>query len=59
MYFELFKPQNWRKRSTEARRRNCAVLPLRQERKTDCKGDNIYVYRKETGSFRPGALPDG
>ena len=28
MYFELFKPQNWRKRSAEARRRNCAVLPL-------------------------------
>ena len=27
MYFELFKPQNWRKRSAEARRRNCAVLP--------------------------------
>ena len=28
MYFKLFKPQNWRKRSGEARRRNCAVLPL-------------------------------
>ena len=27
MYFKLFKPQNWRKRSVEARRRNCAVLP--------------------------------
>ena len=27
MYFELFKPQNWRKRSGEARRRNDAVLP--------------------------------
>jgi len=25
--FKLFKPQNWRKRSAEARRRNCAVLP--------------------------------
>ena len=28
MYFSLFKPQNWWKRSVEARRRNCAVLPL-------------------------------
>ena len=28
MYFKRFKPQNWRKRSAEARRRNCAVLPL-------------------------------
>ena len=27
MYFKLFKPKNWRKRSVEARRRNCAVLP--------------------------------
>ena len=27
MYFKLFKPQDWRKRSAEARRRNCAVLP--------------------------------
>ena len=27
MSFKLFKPQNWRKRSAEARRRNCAVLP--------------------------------
>ena len=27
MYFELFKPQNWRKRSAEARRHNRAVLP--------------------------------
>ena len=27
LYFELFKPQNWRKRFAEARRRNCAVLP--------------------------------
>ena len=27
MYFELFKPRNWRKISAEARRRNCAVLP--------------------------------
>ena len=26
-YFSLFKPQNWRKRSGEACRRNCAVLP--------------------------------
>ena len=26
-YFKLFKPQDWRKRSAEARRRNCAVLP--------------------------------
>ena len=28
MYFKLFKPQDWRKRSAEARRRNCAVLPI-------------------------------
>ena len=27
MYFKLFKPQNWRKRSVEARRSNCTVLP--------------------------------
>ena len=27
MYFKLFKPQDWRKRSAEARRRNCTVLP--------------------------------
>ena len=27
MYFELFKPQNWRKRSAEAHRHNRAVLP--------------------------------
>ena len=27
MYFKLFKPQDWRKRSVEVRRRNCAVLP--------------------------------
>ena len=27
MYFKLFKPQDWRKRSGEARRRNCAGLP--------------------------------
>ncbi len=27
MYFPFFKPKNWRKRSAEARRRNCAVLP--------------------------------
>ena len=27
MYFKRFKPQDWRKRSAEARRRNCAVLP--------------------------------
>ena len=27
LYFELFKPPNWRKRSAEARRHNCAVLP--------------------------------
>ena len=27
MYFERFKPQDWRKKSAEARRRNCAVLP--------------------------------
>ena len=26
-YFTLFKPQNWRKRSVEARRSNCTVLP--------------------------------
>ena len=28
MYFKLFKPQDWRKRSAEARRRNRAVLQL-------------------------------
>ena len=28
MYFKLFEPKHWRKRSAEARRRNCAVLPL-------------------------------
>ena len=28
VYFALFKPQNWRKRSAEARGRNCAVLPM-------------------------------
>ena len=27
MYFARSKPQNWRKRSGEARRRNCAALP--------------------------------
>ena len=27
MYFELFKLRNWRKRSAEVRRHNCAVLP--------------------------------
>ena len=27
LYFKLFKPPNWRKRSAEARRHNCAVLP--------------------------------
>ena len=27
MSFELFKPQNWRKRSGETRGHNCAVLP--------------------------------
>ena len=27
MYFNLFKVQDWRKRSAEARRRNYAVLP--------------------------------
>ena len=26
--FKFFKPMNWRKRSTEARRRNCAGLPF-------------------------------
>ena len=28
MYFKRFKPKNWRKRSGEACRRNCAVLPF-------------------------------
>lgn len=27
MYFKLFKPQDWREKSAEVRRRNCAVLP--------------------------------
>ena len=31
MYFKLFKPRDWRKRSAEARGRNCAVLPQKQE----------------------------
>ena len=30
MDFKFFKPQNWRKRSGEARRHNCAVLPTKQ-----------------------------
>ena len=29
VYFECFKPQDWRKRSAEVRRRNCAGLPLK------------------------------
>ena len=28
MYFSFFEPKNWRKRSAEVRRHNCAVLPL-------------------------------
>ena len=27
MYFPFLELQNWRKRSAEIRRRNCAVLP--------------------------------
>ena len=27
MYFKLFKLRDWRKRSGEGRRHNCAVLP--------------------------------
>ena len=31
MYFAFFKPKHWRKRSAEARRRNCAVMPFKEE----------------------------
>ena len=38
MYFELFKLRNWRKRSAEVRRHNCAVLPKISDilKRTDC-----------------------
>ena len=51
MYFEVFKPQNWRKRSTEARRRNCAVLP---------KDKGVRKHgKKHRNSWRHGAAGNG
>ena len=47
MYFELFKPQNWRKRSAEARRHNRAVLPPQM-------GSRLF-HSKEAA--RKGLLP--
>ena len=34
MYFKFFKRQYWDKRSVEARRRNCAVLPKKCVKKS-------------------------
>ena len=55
MYFELFKPQNWRKRSAEARRRNCAVLPHQEGEKvshvveiTSLDAPELDVYARLT-----------
>ena len=48
MYCEHFKPQNWRKRSGEARRRNCAVLPLfKRFGGLDEEGYAILEYQNE------------
>ena len=47
MYFKLFKPQNWRKRSAEARRHNRAVLPPQM-------GSRLF-HSKEAA--RKGLLP--
>ena len=38
MYFKLFKPQDWRKRSAEARGRNCAGLPQHRVKKVKKQG---------------------
>ena len=50
MYFELFKPQNWRKRSIEARRHNCALMPQPKGKESDyvfirlCLGKGSQLY---------------
>ena len=31
LYFKFFKPKYWDKRSADVRRRNCAVLPKKEE----------------------------
>ena len=47
MYFKLFKPQNWRERSAEARSHNRAVLPPQM-------GSRLF-HSKEAA--RKGLLP--
>ena len=49
MYFKLFKPQNWRKRSAEARRRNCAVLPKQFKGAMDAMDMKVYCRRLHRG----------
>ena len=49
MYFKLFKPQDWRKRSGEARRRNCAGLPhQKKQRHRRCS-----VWQKDIKNIHP------
>ena len=45
--FKFFKPMNWRKRSTEARRRNCAVLPLLHAGRVEVDGFDRVVRTGE------------
>ena len=49
MYFKLFKPQNWRKRSAEARRRNCAVLPQAFPIKPPTASQNVLEQFRRCG----------
>ena len=46
-YFKLFKPQDWRKRSAEARRRNCAVLPYPMAVHCSPCGKSLQVWSAE------------
>jgi hypothetical protein len=46
-YFKLFKPQDWRKRSAEARRRNCAVLPCHYTKRARAGQDSVCLGGEE------------
>ena len=68
MYFAFFKPPHWRKISAEARRRNCAVMPFKEEmimrmERTVVEIDGDYaVLRADSGEESRTALallPDG
>ena len=51
MYFKRFKPKNWRKRSGEACRRNCAVLPKNRKMQRQRKNLSLRFC------YRPPAIP--